>query len=80
MQRCVQLRQHGTTHGPPAGRQVRRRPLVQGNGATDDTDAFERALATISGEGVLYVPAGNYVITRVRAPPALQLQRGRSQL
>lgn len=34
-----------------------------GDGATDDSSAFTRAIASLQG-GVLYVPAGRYVITR----------------
>jgi hypothetical protein len=48
---------------PPPGANVRQFG-ARGDGATDDTDAFERAIAA-TPRGVLHVPAGRYRITRV---------------
>ena len=36
-----------------------------GDGITDDTAAFELAIATIPRQGALFVPEGTYLITRV---------------
>lgn len=44
-----------------------RRLGAKGDGTTDDTDAFEQALLKVkeNGRGVVYVPPGTYVITRL---------------
>ncbi|KAF8072832.1 hypothetical protein HT031_000492 [Scenedesmus sp. PABB004] len=42
---------------------------ARGDGVADDTAAFELALQTITADGTLVVPAGTYIITRVRARP-----------
>jgi hypothetical protein len=40
---------------------------AKGDGVTDDTAAFERAIDTIASQGTIFIPAGVYVITRVGA-------------
>ena len=35
-----------------------------GNGTTDDTTAFENALASLTSGGTLYIPPGKYLLTR----------------
>lgn len=39
---------------------------ARGDGVSDDTAAFELAIATIARKGTLLLPKGVYVITRVR--------------
>jgi hypothetical protein len=38
---------------------------AKGDGRSDDTAAFELAVATIARKGTLLLPKGTYVITRV---------------
>jgi len=38
---------------------------AKGDGVSDDTAAFELAIATIARKGTIYLPKGVYVITRV---------------
>ncbi|TNJ67586.1 hypothetical protein FE784_04175 [Paenibacillus hemerocallicola] len=57
---------HPGKHDPAHVYDVRRLG-ANGDGATDDTAAFEQALLKVKegGGGVVYVPPGTYVITRV---------------
>ena len=45
-----------------------------GNGATDDTAAFQAALNSLSNGGVLYVPKGNYLLTSLSVPAYVLIQ------
>ncbi len=38
---------------------------ARGDGVTDDTAAFQRAIRSVPGGGVVFVPAGRYVLTDV---------------
>lgn len=44
---------------------------AKGDGVTDDTAAFELAIASIARKGAIYVPKGTYVLTRVRSMNAV---------
>lgn len=48
---------------------------ARGDGVTDDTAAFELALATLPQQGTILVPKGVYVITRVNPPGRQPLLR-----
>lgn len=50
---------------------------AKGDGVSDDTAAFEYAVSTIASEGALLIPAGTYVITRVRTHCVHQHQQQR---
>jgi polygalacturonase len=43
---------------------------AKGDGVSDDTAAFEVAIAAIARKGTLLLPKGTYVITRVRTEAA----------
>ncbi|MDR1094225.1 MAG: glycoside hydrolase family 55 protein, partial [Clostridiales bacterium] len=53
---------------------------AEGDGAADDTDAFERAFQYVvtspSGGGIVYVPAGKYLLTRPIVVPEGVCLRG----
>jgi hypothetical protein len=49
---------------PPAIADVKAAFGARGDGVSDDTAAFELAIAAVARRGVLYVPRGTYVITR----------------
>lgn len=57
---------------------VRSAPFgARGDGETDDTHAFQRALddAAAAGGGIVFVPAGRYrIATHLRVPPGVSLQ------
>src|SRR6185437_5029693 len=35
---------------------------AKGDGTTDDTVAFQKAMAALGSNGLLYAPAGNYIV------------------